>query len=425
MYEKLFKTGTRLGAGTFKSVCNAIGLILLCGIVPALAGTPDTVLSEQDVLRIGLDRPEVLQHVKSSIDLAESDIIEAGTWENPEFSYDQESSNDGPDDITSRSYMLSQKVTGFGQRDIKTEAARKRLDAVTQEMSQWRLERTTDIRQKFYAVLYQQQLHDVFAKWRSGMDAMEMVMQKRMEAGDISGYDLDRLKREQSFVRAGQRQAHAEHDRMTQELLATIGLIGDVSSLPGVTGNLLPETPLPPLEKLLEKIAEQPDLLAMKLQSKAYAIDERLAQRWWLQDITLGMGVKDIENAEGDALLFKISLPIPVFNRNSRALHQAKASRLQQQNKYNLVLSERQGIVRGLWHQASELTEAVRPLTEEDCQSLVESAEIAYKAGEIGALEILDAYRISFENQAQILSIMREARMVRIELDLITGGNTQ
>lgn len=312
-----------------------------------------------------------------------------------------------------------------GLRAIKTKAARQRLDAVNQEVIQLRLERTADIRQKFYEVLYQQQLQDIFSIWRSGMDAIETVMQKRKEAGDISGYDLDRMKQERSLVLARQRRARAEHERLRQELLADIGLVNRDPNWPGVTGSLLPQTSPMPLGKILEQVASQPDLMAMHLQGKAYATDEGLAERWWSPDVTLGLGYKDIDNDDGDALLFTVSLPIPVFDRSSGARQRATANRHQQQSKYKIALSERQGKIRGLWHQSSELAEAVRPLADEDSRSLVQTAEVAYKAGEIGVLEILDAYRSSFENRAQILSLMRETRMVRIELDLITGGNIQ
>ncbi len=426
MYRRLLNRGAPQGSRPGRGVGHALGLLILFTTLPAWAGTPTTMLSEQEVLRLGLNRPEIVQQLQSSLDLAESDIVEARTWENPELSFDQESSDDGPEDITERSYMLSQKLSLSGQRAIKTKAARQRLDVVGQEISQWQLERTADIRQKFYAVLYQQQLHDIFAKWRSGMDAMEVVMEKRMEAGDISGYDLDRLKREQSFVRASQRQAHAEHDRLTQELLTIIGLVGDGTPLPGVNGSLLPQTPALPLEDLLERVARQPGLVAMDLQSKAHGSDERLAKRWWLSDLTLGVGVREVDKGEGDALLLQMSMPIPIFDRNTAAQQRARASQRQLQSKHRQALEERKGMVRGLWNQASELTATIQPLaSEESCLALVRTAEVAYQAGEIGVLEIIDAYRSSFENRAQILSLMRQARMVRIELDLITGGNTQ
>ncbi len=422
MYRVFFKSGTTSSATTVRGVGHTLGFILFFCALPVWAGTADFALSEQKAIDLGLNRPEIIQQLEASAELAESDIVEARTWENPEFSFDQESSDNVFLDSTERTYMLSQKFDISGRRAIQTQAARQRFNAVGQENLQWQLERTADIRQKFYAVLYQQQLHDIFLKWSSGMDAMKIVMHKRKEAGDISGYDLDRLRHEQSFVQARQQQAHAEHERLTRELLAAIGLVGE-PTLSGVKGHLLPETPPMSLETLLVKMEEHPELMSMDLQSQAYATDERFSKRWWLSDFTIGVGVKDVQ--DDDTLLFNLSMPIPVFDRSSAAQQRAKASRRQMQNKYKLALSEKEGMIRGLWHQAMELAGAVRSMTsEESCLALVHTAEVAYQAGEIGVLEIIDAYRTSFENRSQILSLMLESRMVRIELDLITGGNT-
>lgn len=422
---RLFNLVAQAGPGTVKCVYGVICLILLSGTLPVWAETSGKMLSEQDAIRLGLDRPEILQQMKSCLELTESDIIEARTWENPEFSYDQENTNDGPDDITERSYMLTQKFIISGQKAIKTEAAKQRHDAMTLEIAQWRLERTTNIRKKFYEALYQQQVQEIYSQWRSGMDSLEEVMQKRKNAGDISGYDLGRLKQERSLLLAEQGQALAEQQRLKQELSADIGLIDGETYRAGVTGSLFPQTPPLPLENLLTQVPKQPGLMAMQLQTQAYATDERFAERSWLPDLTLGLGYKNIENAKGDALLFGVSLPIPVFDRNSGSRLRAQASRHQLQNKYTLALSDRKGTVRGLWHQERDLATVVRLLSEEDSTSLLETAKVAYNAGEIGVLEILDAYRSAFEHQAKLLALMKEARMVRIELELNTGGTIQ
>lgn len=418
--------GAKRRACSVRLVLSAVGLILLFATLPARAETSGKTLSEQDAIRIGLRRPEILQQMQSRTTLAESDIIEARTWANPEFSYDQETMNDGPEDINERSYMLSQEFSISGQRTIQIEAARQRLKAEFSDIEQWRLEKTAEIRQKFYEVLYQQQVMEVYTQMRSAIDSLELVMQERKEAGDISGYDLGRLRQERSLLVADQKQALGEQKRLIQELAAHIGLNDDVAvQLTGVSGDLFPQDISQPLEILLEQAAEQPGLIAVKLQTEAFETDERHAKRSWIPDLTLGLGYKDTDEPDSDAILFGASLPIPVFDRNAAFLKRAQARRQQLQSEYTLALAEIKGIIRGLWYQGKELADAVELLDCEDCNALLETAKIAYKAGEIGVLEILDAYRSAFEHRMQHLTLMREARMVRIELDLITGGNIQ
>lgn len=407
-------------------ICSVVGLLLLFSLMPAWADTSSKMLSEQDAMRIGLDRPEIKHQMQSRTTLAESDIVEAETWANPEFSYEQENMNDGPEDLTDRSYMLSQEFSISGQRSIQVEAARQRLDAEAGYIAQWRIEKIAEIKQKFYEVLYRQEVMEVYKQMRSAMDSLERVMQERKDAGDISGYDLGRLKQERSLLVAEQTQALGEQKRLIQEFLAHIGLSDDMTTQwEGVSGNLFPQHASLPLESLLEQASDQPGLEAMKLQSKAYGTDERHAKRSWIPDLTLGIGYKDTDEPDGDAVIFGASIPIPLFDRNIASVKRAQAGRQQLQSDYSLALAEKKGAIRGLWYQDSELADAVNLLDCAECDALLETAKIAYQAGEIGVLEILDAYRSSFDHEMQHLNLMREARMVRIELELNTGGNIQ
>jgi outer membrane protein, heavy metal efflux system len=410
----------------YKCICSVVGLSLIFSVMPAWAGTSSKMLSEQDAIRIGLDRPEIQHQIQSRTTLAESEIVEAETWANPEFSFDQENMNEGPDDIYERNYMLSQEFSISGQRTIRVEAARQRLDAEAGNIAQWRLEKTVEIKQKFYELLYRQEVMGVYKQMRSAMDSLEMVMQERKNAGDISGYDLGRLKQEKSFLVAEQSQAQAEQKRFIQEFLSLIGLSGNTAfQWPGVSGTLFPQEDFRSLESLLEQAADQPGLKAMKLQAKAYETDERHAKRSWIPDLTLGIGYKDTDEQDGDAILFGASIPIPIFDRNAASLKRAQASRQQLQSEYSLALAEKKGAIRGLWYQGNELADAVNLLDCAECDALLETAKIAYQAGEIGVLEILDAYRSAFDHEMQHLTLMREARMVKIELELNTGGNIQ
>jgi len=426
MYINLLNLFSVTGISRARIVCQVMGLFLFFGTSPAWAENSEKLLSVQDAIRFGLSRPEIHQQMQSRTTLAESDMIEARTWANPEFSYDQETMDDGPENITERSYMLSQEFSISGQRAIQIEAARQRIDAEAGYIAQWRLEKTAEIKQKFYELLYRQEMMEVYKQMRSAMDSLEMVMQERKNAGDISGYDLGRLKQEKSFLVAEQSQAQAEQKRFIQEFSSLIGLSGNTGRhWLDVSGKLFPQEDSRPLEILLEQAADQPGLKAMKLQAKAYETDELHAKRSWIPDLTLGIGYKDTDEQDGDAILFGASLPIPVFDRNAASLKKAQAGRQQLQSEYTLALSEKKGTIRGLWYQDKELDAAVELLDCEDCNALLETAKIAYKAGEIGVLEILDAYRSAFEHRMQHLTLKREARMVRIELEMNTGGIIQ
>lgn len=426
MYVNLLDLFSGTDTTKVRIVCRMTGLFLLFAMSTVWADDSGKFLLEQDAVRIGLERPEITKQIQSRADLAESDIIAARTWANPEFSYDQETMDDGPKDINERSYMLSQEFSISGKRAIQIESARQRLKAAFSEIAQWRLEKTTEIRQKFYQVLYQQQLLDIYAQMRSAMDSLEKMMQERKKAGDISGYDLDRLKQERSMLLADQQNTKAEKARLTHDFFTAIGLSADqVNQWSGVKGSLFPQAPSRDLANLLEQAETQSDLMAMKLNIDAFETDERYAKRSWIPDLTLGVGYKDTDESDADAILFGVSMPIPVFDRNVAGQQKALANRQYLQNEYALTLAKKKGTIRGLWHQYNELAVALELLDCDECSALLETAKLAYQAGEIGVLEILDAHRSAFEHQVQLLDLMKAARMVRIDLELNTGGIIQ
>ena len=89
------------------------------------------------------------------------------------------------------------------------------------------------------------------------------------------------------------------------------------------------------------------------------------------------------------------------------------------------MLATAEGEVRGLWSEVNELTSAAREqdrIAHEDAARLIEIAEVAYRGGELGVLELLDAYRGAYEAELQALEMASSARQARVELNRMTGG---
>ncbi len=384
------------------------------------------LLTEDEAVRRGLNRPEAQQMLEASRAKAESAVIAARTWPNPSFDYARETSDEGDGDTSENFFSISQQVDVSGRRGLEIEAARQRLGATTLENSVWLLERASTIRRQFFQTLYLQRLQDARSDWLARMDAIEDVMRKRESAGDISGYDLRRLQRERSFVQAERQRIQAEYERSREELH---GLIGGDRSWSALSGNLLPQKP-PTMNTLLQQLPEAPGLAAMQRRQQALAIEESISERWWIPEITLSLGAKTVDSPSGDGsgLLLGASIPIPVFDRDAAERQRARADGDLIRSRYRLAQAHNEGRIRGLWRQSSDLTKEAHSFEAQSDKmsgSLIATAEAAYKAGEIGVLEILDAYRSAFEDKARALSLMREARMAKIELVSITGGNTQ
>jgi cobalt-zinc-cadmium efflux system outer membrane protein len=83
--------------------------------------------------------------------------------------------------------------------------------------------------------------------------------------------------------------------------------------------------------------------------------------------------------------------------------------------------------VAAAWHRVRALHRAAseyRRDAQEPTEQLTRVAEAAYRAGETGILELVDAYRTAFEVQRRTLDLEMEVRLGRIELDRMVGSDS-
>jgi cobalt-zinc-cadmium efflux system outer membrane protein len=121
-------------------------------------------------------------------------------------------------------------------------------------------------------------------------------------------------------------------------------------------------------------------------------------------------------------------LPLPLFDRHQDEALRARAEERLAWGRSAEALAMAEGEVRGLWAESRRLTTAARHYREQTARTsavLVRTAEAAYRGGELGILELLDAHRSVLEDELQALDLEMAARRARIELDRITGGQSQ
>ena len=97
-------------------------------------------------------------------------------------------------------------------------------------------------------------------------------------------------------------------------------------------------------------------------------------------------------------------------------------------SKYQLAHDTARAELKGLWRQGAQYQRSAAKFRREavrGARELVEIAESYYRAGEIGILELLDAYRGALNANLTVLDLEFKARNARIKLDHLTGGPIQ
>jgi cobalt-zinc-cadmium efflux system outer membrane protein len=402
--------------------------MLICAICAAgPIAVPAATLDEATAVQLGLARPAVGSLVGGQIDAARGEARAAGAWRNPEFEYERESSNLSGGEVVENSYRLSQVFGISGTRSLREQAAQRRVNAAALEGDSYRRELAAEIRRVFFLVLRGDGLDLAARRWSERLTTIDETIRRREAAGEASRYDRQRILQERLAVPAIAAEARAQRDSAWQRLSVMIGR-DEAARFSGVEGRLLPALPAP-LEEVLAKLEDRPELKALAERAQASSVEVRAAERSNIPDVKLGIGLKTVEERSNDdtRLLLSTSIPLPIINRAQGEILRAGANARVARAQYDIALDRARGDVAAAWHRVRALHRAAseyRRDAQEPTEQLTRVAEAAYRAGETGILELVDAYRTAFEVQRRTLDLEMEVRLGRIELDRMVGSDS-
>lgn len=400
---------------------GAIGLLIFTTTVAAQQNT----LTETKAIQLGLSQDPVRLRVEGNISQAQSDVIAAGKRPNPEFRYERETL-DNDEDHVEQKFVVSQQFDFSGRRALHMQAADRHLDAARHKSDAWRAELTNNIREQYYSALLQQERRQVYEATQKRIRLLSKALQKRHREGDVSVYDYQRVNIERAAIEAKVSNAEADFNSAWQTLWSLLGT--DTQDFQRLEGELLPDQAAP-LEQLTASLDNQPALRQLKEQSEAFALQQRAESRTF-PDVTLGLGLRrdEINGRTDNGLVINASIPIPVFDARQDKQTRYQAQAMIVRSKYQLAHDTARAELKGLWQQGTQYRRSAAKFRQDAVQGtrkLIEIAEAYYRAGEIGILELLDAYRGAFDSALTALDLEFKVRSARIKLDHLTGGSVQ
>lgn len=396
-----------------------VTILALVGM-PAAADEPP--LTERVAIERALSRPAYRQLEDGRLSAAESAVAEARLLPNPVLALERERVGAGG---ATDSVRVFQTIDISGRRALRRDAAARRLEAAHFERQTGRLGTIAEVRRQFAEALYRERLRVALVAWQSHIESATRVVAQLARAGEASGYARRRLEREVQTAQARVAGTAADYARVRQALA---GLLGEPAVAAGrVAGELLPDAPRP-LESLQALIDQRPDLAGLQRQAEAYDRERRAAERSWIPDLTLGAGEKRIDEANrvDRGLIVALSLPMPLFDRGQASQQRALARASEVRAQRELAAATAHAELRGLWQQTMQLRAAAehfRRVSLASSRELTRIADAAYRGGEGGILELLDAYRAELEAETTALELELRARLARIELDVMSGVN--
>jgi cobalt-zinc-cadmium efflux system outer membrane protein len=381
-------------------------------------------LTETEAVRRALSLPARTDIWQAQVAGAKAQALSRGAWPNPQVQYTREQTFETEQALSEDFILLEQTLPLSGRRGLLADAARRRGEAVRFEALAQSRRIGLRVRTVFFQALYRQRRMEVRLQWLQRMEEAEKALAQRVDAGESAPYELERLRKEIAEIQASTAVDQAFLDRRHTDLAALMGMTSaEADQNLRLSGQLLPEA-LPTDEQLRAAIQNRPELAAARERIEAARLETKAASRWWVPEPTLTGGYKgaDSGNIDGDrfhGFVAGIALSVPVFNQREGERKTADAALVRAESRQRLIERRLNAEVLGLAQPARRLkaaSKAYQTQGVERAQHVLEMAQNAYFSGEVGILELLDAYRGAVDSQLRILELSAESRDLQIEL---------
>lgn len=283
----------------------------------------------------------------------------------------------------------------------------------------------TSLRQAFYRTLTVQERQTVYSTGLAEIDNVIRVLRDREREGEGSKFDRLRTERERAELLAELALVRAETELERSHVSAFLPPDVQIAS---VSGQI--DTPLPAMDagELIQRaIGTRQDYRAEQRRLEQFRLEQRAAERLRIPEPVLNAGLKraDIgQNRMSNGPVVGMTVPIPLFNRGQAEV--ARFSAEQERTSARLqILSQRiraevEGNVRA-FNVRLEARDRYRETLAGSGPELIRIATIAYQEGEIGILQLLDAYRSQRQAELRMLDIRAAVKEAQIELERVVG----
>jgi cobalt-zinc-cadmium efflux system outer membrane protein len=381
-------------------------------------------IDELTAVRRAVDRAAVRDIVEGDTAAAQATAVELRVWRNPELGYTREQTFGMGG--TGEDYLwVNQTLDLGGRRHLRGRAAMLRSEGVAERGVWLKIQLAAEVRLRYHEVLYRRLRGEALVAWSQRLGTALTAIAAREKAGDVARYDRRRLERELALARAREEVEATALARAWARLAA-------LSELPPaaprtVLGALLPAVRPESTEQYLARSGARPDIRSLERAEAAAELDVKAASRARVPELTLGAGWKGVQyvGLRNDGFLINAGITLPVLDRGQGSRRRAEAEGQGLRGRADLARQELAGEIVGLRAEADRLHVLAEQFTRDrrrDSEELMRIADAAYRGGELGILELLDAFRGAVDDELQGLELALAARRARIELERAAGG---
>ena len=388
--------------------------LLLIGAVPALAAAQER--TEQQLLELILRESPRVAAIQADVDVVRREQAARVVFPNPNVSYTREGAG------VTEFLQGEQLLPIFGSRGALARAGTAAIEAAEAERDAklWILR--NEARRAIARLAAAQERGAEAKNAFAAVERLVGILRTREQEGEGSRFDR---------VRAEQELAEARQLVLTTLIAVAAAREGLETLLPpGVNVTSVAAariaTDLPGVDVLWQRAARaRAELRALERAAQRFTFEAESVRRQQRPTPSVVAGLKRAETvARGETGgTFGISVNLPLFNTGSREAERWVAER----QRIELERAVREAQIRGEVARAAEVLELHQralgyPVSDPaSTDQLVEMADTAYREGEAGILELLDAYRTAARTRAAAMELRLSTMLAQIALERAVG----
>lgn len=378
----------------------------------------------EQIISISAEQNPSINISKAREDSAAANVITAKTFSNPQFEVGAGPTSyrtpGGQGSNGNWGMALSQPIDFPSVRQARREVAENNVQVAALGTDVTRTEVRTRVKSAFYDVIQRQAVLELAEADRNLLKDIRERVKLRVDVGESPKYELIKADTE---ALAAERDYQAARVRVTEAKAYLRGLIG--AAIPedyAVVGNLPLSSSLPNIDELRNRINDAAQLKQIRAAIKTSEANLRLQQQLRNPGLTVRAGVE--QDPDLRQLRLGISIPLPVWDQRSGPIAQAAA----EVREVNAILSDRElAIKRDIesayqrYLIAQQQVAAFENGLLSQAEAVLKVAEAAYRFGERGILDYLDAQRTKRMVRKDYLSARYEYINTMLEIERLLG----
>lgn len=414
-----------------KSLASAVALhglatlLLLCASAAPAQQAPRYSL--QQLTALALENNRGLHAAADQVAAARAGVQSAGAFPNPELEAQKghlRARLPGTPEGNSRGVWLSQPIDFPWLRSARIGAANAALDAAQAEQHLTRGELLARLRYRFFELLRQEAELRAAREDHATLEQIAKRVKLRVESGEAPRFEaikadteLLSAKKTVQTVELRIRQTHAYLRQMVGAALPAEfeveGSLDGVSQVPDL------------LALRAEAQARNPELARSRALAKQAEsnLDQERSQRW--PRLALKAGYDQTPDSRDSRV--GLVLTVPLWDRRSGPVAEAEARLSKARNEAEqqaFALEQNLETAWQQWQIASAQVGALESGIVKQAEAALKVAEAAYRYGERGILEYLDAQRVYRAARNELIAARFDQQVAALEIDRLIGRSS-